>query len=96
MPERMPGKSQKAYRNQTLGRRAVRFLWIEDWFGNMWQFRDGVNIKNRQHYCCNKRASYADDTYTGDYQKLGYVCPTNEGYIKRWDSTACIRSTKCR
>nr|DAF90768.1 MAG TPA: tail collar fiber protein [Myoviridae sp. ctp7F23] len=64
-------------------RRAVRFLWIEDWFGNMWQFRDGVNIKNRQHYCCNKRASYADDTYTGDYQKLGYVCPTNEGYIKK-------------
>lgn len=65
------------------GRRAVRFLWIEDWFGNMWQFRDGVNIKNRQHYCCNKRASYADDTYTGDYQKLGYVCPTSDGYIKK-------------
>lgn len=65
------------------GRRAIRFLWIEDWFGNMWQFRDGVNIKNRQHYCCNKRASYADDTYTGDYQKLGYVCPTSDGYIKK-------------
>ena len=65
------------------GRRAVRFLWIEDWFGNMWQFRDGVNIKNRQHYCCNKRASYADDTYSGDYQKLGYVCPTDNGYIKK-------------
>ena len=64
-------------------RRAVRFLWIEDWFGNIWQFRDGVNIKNRQHYCCNKRASYADDTYTGDYQKLGYVCATNEGFIKK-------------
>ena len=65
------------------GRRAVRFLWIEDWFGNMWQFRDGVNIQNRQHFCCNKRSSYADDTYTGDYQKLGYVCATNEGYIKK-------------
>lgn len=65
------------------GRRAIRFLWIEDWFGNMWQFRDGVNIKNRQHYCCNKRASYVDDTYTGDYQKLGYVCPTSDGYIKK-------------
>lgn len=65
------------------GRRAVRFLWIEDWFGNMWQFRDGVNIQNRQHFCCNKRASYADDTYTGDYQKLGYVCPTSDGYIKK-------------
>lgn len=78
------------------GRRAIRFLWIEDWFGNMWQFRDGVNIKNRQHYCCNKRASYADDTYTGDYQKLGYVCPTSDGYIKRWDSTVCIRNTSCR
>lgn len=65
------------------GRRASRFLWIEDWFGNMWQFRDGVNIKNRQHYCCNKRASYADDTYTGDYQKLGYVCTASDGYIKK-------------
>lgn len=65
------------------GRRAVRFLWIEDWFGNMWQFRDGVNIQNRQHYCCNKRASYADTTYTGDFEKIGYVCPTNEGYIKK-------------
>lgn len=65
------------------GRRAVRFLWIEDWFGNMWQFRDGVNIQNRQHFCCNKRSSYADDTYTGDYQKLGYVCPTSDGYIKK-------------
>lgn len=64
-------------------RRAVRFLWIEDWFGNMWQFRDGVNIQNRQHFCCNKRASYADDTYTGDYEKIGYVCPTSDGYIKK-------------
>ena len=64
-------------------RRAVRFLWIEDWFGNMWQFRDGVNIQNRQHYCCNKRDSYADNTYTGDFEKIGYVCPTNEGYIKK-------------
>lgn len=65
------------------GRRAVRFLWIEDWFGNMWQFRDGVNIQNRQHFCCNKRASYADDTYTGDYKKIGYVCQTSDGYIKK-------------
>ena len=65
------------------GRRAIRFLWIEDWFGNMWQFRDGVNIQNRQHFCCNKRASYADDTYTGDYEKIGYVCPTSDGYIKK-------------
>ena len=65
------------------GRRAVRFLWIEDWFGNMWQFRDGVNIQNRQHFCCNKRASYADDTYTGDYEKIGYVCPTSDGFIKK-------------
>lgn len=65
------------------GRRAVRFLWIEDWFGNMWQFRDGVNIQNSQHFCCNKRSSYADDTYTGDYKKVGYKCPTENGYIKK-------------
>ncbi len=62
----------------------VRFLWIEDWYGNAWQFRDGVNIKDYQHYVCNKRASYADSKYNGDYEAIGYVCPDSDhqGFIK--------------
>ena len=66
------------------GRTAVRFLYIEDWFGNMWQFRDGDNIKKFQHYYCNKRSSYADKVYEGDYFKVGYEASQTSGYVKKF------------
>lgn len=66
------------------GRTAVRFLYIEDWYGNAWQFRDGVNIKNWQHYYCNKRSSYADKVYDGDYFKVGYEAAQTSGHVKEF------------
>lgn len=66
------------------GRTAIRFLYIEDWFGNAWQFRDGDNIKAWQHYYCNKRSSYADKTYDGDYFKVGYAAAQTNGYVKKF------------
>ncbi|MFR2047292.1 MAG: phage tail protein [Lachnospiraceae bacterium] len=41
---------------KTPGMSAIRFLWIEDWYGNIWQFRDGDNIQKYQHYYCNDRS----------------------------------------
>lgn len=69
---------------KTNGMSAIRFLYIEDWFGNMWQFRDGDNIKKRQHYYCNKRSSYADKVYDGDYFKVGYEAAKANGYVKEF------------
>lgn len=69
---------------KTNGMSAVRFLWIEDWYGNMWQFRDGDNIKNWQHYYCNRRSSYADKVYEGDYFKVGYEAAKANGYVKEF------------
>ena len=68
----------------TDGRTAVRFLYIEDWYGNAWQFRDGDNIKNWQHYYCNKRSSYADKKYDGDYFEVGYKAAEANGYVKKF------------
>lgn len=68
----------------TDGRTAIRFLYIEDWFGNGWQFRDGDNIKNWQHYYCNKRSSYADRVYDGDYFEVGYKAAEANGYVKQF------------
>ena len=65
------------------GRTAIRFLWIEDWYGNIWNLRDGDNIKKWQHYFCMNRASYADNVYDGDYFKLGYACPQENGYPRK-------------
>lgn len=67
---------------KTNGMSAIRFLWIEDWYGNMWQFRDGDNIQEYQHYYCNDRSAYADKVYDGSYFKVGYVAGTSEGYVK--------------
>ena len=69
---------------KTNGMSAIRFLYIEDWFGNMWQFRDGDNIKKWQHYYCNKRSSYADKVYDGDYFKVGYEAAQANGYVKEF------------
>lgn len=69
---------------KTNGMSAIRFLYIEDWFGNMWQFRDGDNIKKWQHYYCNKRSSYADKVYDGDYFKVGYEAAKANGYVKEF------------
>lgn len=66
------------------GRTAIRFLYIEDWYGNGWQFRDGDNIKAWQHYYCNKRSSYADKVYDGDYFKVGYEAAQTNGYVKKF------------
>lgn len=67
---------------KTPGMSAIRFLWIEDWYGNIWQFRDGDNIQKYQHYYCNDRIAYADKVYDGSYFKVGYVAGTAEGYVK--------------
>ena len=69
---------------KTNGMSAVRFLWIEDWYGNMWQFRDGDNIQRWQHYYCNDRSAYADKVYSGSYFKVGYVASKTEGYVKEF------------
>lgn len=69
---------------KTEGMSAIRFLWIEDWYGNMWQFRDGDNIQRYQHYYCNNRSEYKDKTYDGSYFKVGYEAYQGEGYVREF------------
>lgn len=54
----------------------VSYRGIEDIFGNLWQFLDGVNVKNVEAdlasylWLCNEYANYADDVET-NYTKSG-------------------------
>ena len=66
------------------GRTHMRFLYIEDWYGNGWQFRDGVNINKWQHYYCGKRSSYAGKKYDGDYYPVAHKAPQENGYVKKF------------
>ncbi len=60
------------------------FVWhgIENLFGSIYQFVDGVNINDRQAWVCPDAASYASNLFTAPYKKLNYVNGTADGYIK--------------
>ena len=58
----------------TNGYSAVIYRGVEDFFGNAFQFVDGMNAKsNGDIYINYKPETYESDKFDGDYQKLGYA-----------------------
>ena len=46
---------------------------IEDIYGNIWQFVDGINIKDYKAYISQNSNDYAVDKFDGSYKALGYI-----------------------
>lgn len=63
------------------GKNSVIYRGIEDIFGNVYQFVDGLNIKDRKAYICYDPTKYAVDTFTGDYKALSYTNYSSDGYV---------------
>lgn len=61
---------------------AIIYRGIENIFGNVYQFVDGINIKDYKAYICYDPAEYVVDKFTSPYQELGYTDGDTEGYIK--------------
>lgn len=59
---------------------AVQYRGIENPWGNVREFVDGINFQNRTAYMCTEPDSYADDT-TENYISSGITLP-NSGFIK--------------
>lgn len=51
---------------------------IENFYGNLWKFVDGINLFDRRLYLCNDRISLADDTAT-NYIDTGCDLPVAGG-----------------
>lgn len=68
--------------SNTIGK--TPFVWhgIENLFGSVYQFVDGVNINERQAWVCPDAASYASNLFTAPYEQLGYVNGAASGYTK--------------
>ena len=64
----------------------VSYRGIENPWGNVWQWIDGVNILERQLWVSNDETLYNDNDETG-YVKLGAPLPT-DGWIKEWQKIA--------
>jgi hypothetical protein len=52
---------------------------IENWYGHIWSWLDGINTNNNRSYVCNVAASLADDTTTG-YTDIGVNNHNSNGY----------------
>ena len=61
---------------------AMIYRGIENWFGNIFQWVDGINIKDYQAYICYDPSEYESDKFTSPYKELGYVNCDTEGYAK--------------
>ncbi len=55
---------------------------IENWYGQIFKFIDGVNVNAYVYYVNNNPATFADDVFTGDYINTGITSATANGYVK--------------
>lgn len=60
----------------TDGKTGVVWRGLEDFWGNVWEWVDGVNFNGGKYYVCNDQTKYADDTATG-YEELSFTGATN-------------------
>lgn len=60
---------------------AVQYRWIENLWGNVWNWVDGILIQDGLVYICNDRANYAS-SITNDYESTGLYTPTNSNWHK--------------
>ena len=65
----------------------VSYRWIENPWGHIWKFVDGININHHVPYVCNDDTYFADDTST-NYTSLGVTLSTGSGYQKTLVQTA--------
>ena len=61
---------------------------IEDLYGNVWTFVDGINIKDYVPYISNNPANFDDDVFSGDYVNVGVTLPSSNGYSGRLGNTS--------
>ena len=54
---------------------------IENFYGHVWEWVDGININDRVPYVCNDDTHFADDTTT-NYTSLGMTLVDSNGYQK--------------
>ena len=64
----------------TDGKQSCCYRGIENPWGSLWQFVDGVNINDNQAWICNDFANYASNLFASPYEQLGYVNENTNGY----------------
>lgn len=72
------------------GKHAVIYRGIENIYGNIWQFIDGITTSDKRSYICYEPSEYENEKTTAPYEQMGYTnAATTDSYIKQmgFDST---------
>ena len=56
---------------------------VENIFGNVWQFIDGINIKDYVAYVSYDPTTYQSNVYDGDYSAIGYTNSSNDNWVTK-------------
>lgn len=71
-----------SYGVTTDGVHAISFRGIENFWGNVWQWVDGLNIKaDHDPYVADH--DFVHDSFAGPYEKLGIMLPGSNGYVSK-------------
>lgn len=60
----------------------VIYRGIEGIYANIFQFVDGINIKDRVAYICYDPTEYVSNKFEAPYEELGYTNASSNGYAK--------------
>lgn len=67
--------------NVSNGYGAMTYRGIENLYGNLAMWTDGLNINNLSLYSCDDATKYASDTFTNPYYKVSYLLSSGNGNI---------------
>ena len=70
--------------DNTSGKYPCVWRGIENPFGNIWQFVDGVNITDNQAWICKDADKYASNLFTVPYEQLSYINSNANGSTKEF------------
>lgn len=65
------------------GYHSVVYRGVENIFANIWQWVDGINIKDHVAYICKDHTQYASDKFEDPYKVLAYTNSTTNGWDKK-------------
>lgn len=64
------------------GYHSMIYRGVENIFGNVWKWVDGINIKDRIAYICKDHSEYVSDKFEDPYKALSYVNADANGWAK--------------
>ena len=73
--------SSGSHNNLTNGKNPFVYRGIENPWGSIWQFVDGINISDNQSWVCKDATKYASNVFASPYEKLSYVNADANNYL---------------